>query len=397
MPEIEFSFMIHTPETVEVLTNLLKVFEEQQRVHVHLHPLRWENAHNDLNKVALYHQGPDVSEIGTTWASDMIAMNALRPFTMAEIYRIGKPEEFLAESWKTGHLVNDDTQWAIPWLAESFGLHYRADLLKKAGIDAATAFATHERLEETVAALAKSGLEVPIEFPLTLDTFSNLHSLASWVWTAGGNFCTADGNHVTFDQPEALGAICRYFGLLRGLSPTARRMMRERQSNLFLQGKSAIYFGTLMMYHLRGDAPVEVQKNWRMASLPGKHFMGGSNLVVWNHTRNERPALELVRFLTSNAALERCALPLATVPPRLSALAAVQSSSDQNISVYAEAVRTGQAYENIPMWGLIEYRLLPVLLQIGAAAISDDPGNLDALIRKQIEALAQRLNLTLAR
>ncbi len=397
MPEIEFSFMIHTPETVEVLSSLLKAFEAQTRVQVNLHPLYWENARNDLNKVALYHQGPDVSEIGTTWASDMIAMNALRPFTMAEIYRIGKPEEFLAESWKTGHLVNDDTQWAIPWLAESFGLHYRADLLKKAGVDEATAFATHERLEETVAALEKSGVAVPIEFPLSLDTFSNLHSLASWVWTAGGNFSSADGSRVTFDQPEALGAICRYFGLLRGLSPRARQLMRERQSNLFLQGKSAIYFGTLMMYHLRRNAPEEVQQNWRMASLPGKHFMGGSNLVVWNHTRNERPALELVRFLTSPATLERCAIPLATVPPRLSALNTVQSGPDANINAYAEAVRSGRAYENIPMWGLIEYRLLPVLLQIGAAAIADDPIDLDALIHKQIETLAQRLNLTLAR
>lgn len=397
MPEIEFSFMIHTPETAEVLSSLLKAFEAQTRVQVNLHPLYWENARNDLNKVALYHQGPDVSEIGTTWASDMIAMNALRPFSMAEIYRIGKPEEFLAESWKTGHLVNDDTQWAIPWLAESFGLHYRADLLKKAGVDEATAFATHERLEETVAALEKSGVAVPIEFPLSLDTFSNLHSLASWVWTAGGNFSSADGSRVTFDRPEALGAICRYFGLLHRLSPTARRMMRERQSNLFLQGKSAIYFGTLMMYHLRRNAPEKVQRNWRMVSLPGKHFMGGSNLVVWNHTRNERPALELVRFLTSPATLERCAIALATVPPRLSALATVQSGPDANINAYAEAVRSGRAYENIPMWGLIEYRLLPVLLQIGAAAISDDPIDLDALIHKQIETLAQRLNLTLAR
>ena len=60
-------------------------------------------------------------------------------------------------------------------------------------------------------------------------------------------------------------------------------------------------------------------------------------------------------------------------------------------------MRSGSAYENIPMWGLIEYRLLPVLLQIGAAAISDEQVDLDALIRKQIETLAQRLNLTLAR
>jgi multiple sugar transport system substrate-binding protein len=293
--------------------------------------------------------------------------------------------------------MDDSTQWAIPWLAESFGLHYRADLLKKAGVDEANAFATHEHLEETVAALAKSGVALPIEFPLGLDTFSNLHSLASWVWTAGGNFSSDNGKRVVFDQPEALEAICRYYGLLRGLSAKARQMMRERKSSLFPEGKSAITFGTLMMYQNRANAPDVVKKNWRMVSLPGKHFMGGSNLVVWNHTRGERPALDLVRFLTSPAVLERCALPLATIPPRLSALESVQANPDPNLRAYAAAVRNGRAYENVPMWGLIEYRLLPVLLQIGAAAISDDNLDLDGLIRKQIETLAQRLNITLAR
>jgi ABC-type glycerol-3-phosphate transport system substrate-binding protein len=397
MPEIEFSFMIHTPETVEVLTGLFKEFEAQTRVRVNLHPLYWENGRNDLNKVALYHQGPDVSEIGTTWSGDLMAMNALRPFSAAEIARIGKPEEFLAESWKTGHLEKDDTQWSIPWLAESFGLHYRADLLKNAGVDEASAFATHEHLEETVASLEQSGVVVAIEYPLTLDAFSNLHSLASWVWTAGGNFITRDGKRVLFDQPEALAGICRYYGLLRRLSPAAHQMMRERKSSLFLQGQSAIYFGTLNMYHSRARSPKVVQKNWRMASLPGEHFMGGSNLVVWNHTRNDREALELVRFLTSAAIQQRCTLPLATASPRLSALATIENSQDRNISAYVEAVRTGRAYDNVPMWGLIEYRLLPVLLQLGTAAISDEDIDLDTLIRKQIETLASRLNITLAR
>jgi hypothetical protein len=69
-----------------------------------------------LVKVALYGEGPDVSEIGTTWCASLVAMNALRPFTPGEIASLGRPSAFLPSSWQTGILPGDDQICAVPWL-----------------------------------------------------------------------------------------------------------------------------------------------------------------------------------------------------------------------------------------------------------------------------------------
>lgn len=396
MPEIELTVMIHTPQTVEVLTGLLKEFTAQSGIHVNLNTLRWEAAHGELNRTALYHHGPDVSEIGSTWVNDLIAMNALRPFTSNEINQIGRPEEFVASSWKTGQLRGDPTQWAIPWLAESYLIHYRSDLLEKAGVDPATAFSSHEQIAKTVRRLQESGVEVPIELPVGLDRFGSLHVLASWIWTAGGDFCDEEGNRVAFTQPQALAAIRAYFALLRDLPPEVRRKIRERERGLFERGKSAISFGTLMFYSNFANAPQETKEHWQMIPLPGEHFIGGSNLVVWKHTRNERAAIELVRFLTSPAVQVRVAPALAAMPPRLAALDLPVIANDPVYSVFAQSIRSGRTYASAPLWGLVEDRLVIALTQIGQAVLAEDAGDLDQIIHQYIDPLARKLNITLS-
>ncbi len=396
MPEIELSVMIHTPQTVEVLTGLLKEFTTQSGIHVNLNTLRWENAHGELNRTALYHHGPDVSEIGSTWVSDLIAMNALRPFSPNEINLIGRPEEFVEQAWKSGRLRKDPTQWAIPWLAESYLLHYRKDLLQKAGVDPSTAFSSHDQIAKTVRSLLENGVDVPIEFPLGLDRFGSLHTLASWIWTAGGDFCEEDGRRVAFNQPQAISAIRAYFALLHGLPLDARRKIRERGRGLFEHGKSAINFGTLMFYNNYQNAPQETKDNWAMTPLPGDHFIGGSNLVVWKHTRNDRAAIELVRYLTSPTVQVRVAPALAAMPPRLAALDLPEITNDPVLSVFAQSIRTGRTYPSIPLWGLVEDRLVTALIQIGQALIADEPADLDHVIHQYIDPLARKLNITLS-
>lgn len=396
MPEIELSVMIHTPQTVEVLTGLLKEFTAQTGIHVNLTTLKWDNAHGELNRTALYHHGPDVSEIGSTWVNDLIAMNALRPFAQNEINLIGRPEEFVAEAWNSGRLQGDPTQWAIPWLAETYLIHYREDMLEKAGIDSATAFTSHEQLAKTVQRLVESGVDVPIELPLGLDRFGTLHVLASWIWSVGGDFCEADGKRVAFNQPRALAAIRAYFNLLRSLPVEARQKIRARDRGLFERGKSAINFGTLMFYANHQSAPQEAKDNWRVTPLPGDHFIGGSNLVVWKHTRNDRAAIELVRYLTSPTVQVRVAPALATMPPRLAALDLPQIANDPVLRVFGQSIRTGRTYPSIPLWGLIEDRLLVALVQIGDAILADDTANLDQVIKQYLDPLARKLNITLS-
>ncbi len=397
MDEIELTVQQHTSQTAEVLTRLLQQFEAQSRVRVKLRLLDWLSARAELDRVALHGQGPDVSEIGSTWVTELIAMNALRPFTAAELSKIGKPQDFAPASWKTVHIEGDDSIRAMPWHAETYVIHYRKDLLRQAGIDETTAFQTHMQIDQTAERLKAIGVPAPVELPLTSDRYGTLHALASWVWGQGGDFCTPDGKRVLFDQPAALDAMQSYFGLLRHLSPEGRRLMQTKEgATLFHQGKSAIAFGTIMLTQSDAGIAPEVSANWGIAALPAPCFVGGSNLVIWNHARHERAAVELVRFLMSDAVLAQANRAMATLPPRLTVLNSREFANDPVRGVMTQAVKTGRSYPAFRLWGMLEERLVNALLSIGAEALAQPDRDVRETIEQSLKPLAQRLNLTLA-
>jgi len=80
MEELGLSLMFHNKQSLKTIESLLQEFESQARIHVNLTVLDWATGHSQLVREALYNRGPDVSEIGSTWTSDLVAMNALRPF-----------------------------------------------------------------------------------------------------------------------------------------------------------------------------------------------------------------------------------------------------------------------------------------------------------------------------
>ena len=61
MSEISFSCMV-SPEILR-----LDDFESNHGVQVRTQNIDWNTAWDELLRIALYSQGPDVSEIGSTW------------------------------------------------------------------------------------------------------------------------------------------------------------------------------------------------------------------------------------------------------------------------------------------------------------------------------------------
>ena len=399
MEEIELTVMNHTvdpAQTAQVLQPLLDQFQAQMRVHVHLQCLDWTTARHDLTKVALYHHGPDVSEIGSTWISELIAMNSIRPFVVTELTKIGQPQDFVPACWSTTQVAGSDQVWALPWVAEAFVIHYRKDLLRRAGVDEATAFQTHAQFVQTAARLKDSGVAIPVEHPFRADRFIALHVFASWLWGYGGDYLSSDHRRVLFDQPEALAAWQSYFGLLRLMSPEGRQLMiKEGTGPLFPKGESAIAFGTIRLTRPDYSPPAEVIDNWGVAALPQPSFVGGSNLVVWNHTRRLRAALELVRFLSQAASPANCYMPLSALPPRVAMLNESEFAQDPRFVAMGTAIRGGRAYPAFTLWGLLEDKLIEAVLKIGNQLLTQPEADVEAVIRQQIEPLAQRLNLTL--
>jgi multiple sugar transport system substrate-binding protein len=388
--ELELSIMADSPAGIQPL---LDEFELESGIRVRLRLLAWDTAWSDLVKVGLYGDGPDVSEIGSTWLGDLVAMNAIRALDEAELAHLERPSAFLPSAWQGGRLAGQSQTWAIPWLAGARLLFFRPALLATAGLEARPAFPTAAELDETLAHMQASGVPVPWTVPTGL-THTTLLNAASWVWAAGGDFITADGKRTLFSQPEARAGLRQYFALGRYLAPAVRRLTGLEPDQQFLAdpGTAMTISGPWMFRALRERG---LGESVSVALPPGATFVGGSHLVVWKHSRQPEAVLKLVRFLIADATQVAYSQRVGLLPTRLNALTAEPFASDPWWQLAIRGLKTGRSFPVTRSWGLMEDRLTRELKALWDEVLADPELDLDAAIARHLEPLALRLDLVL--
>jgi multiple sugar transport system substrate-binding protein len=398
MAELELSIMSSTPQPPQALVAALGEFEAQSELPVRLRVLPWVTAWAELVKVTLYKTGPDVSQIGTTWIDSFSTMQALRHFAKPDVESLGGPTTFLPSSWRSGSIPGQRHIWAIPWLSDTRVIYYRRDWLKEAGIDERTAFQTHAQLVQTLQRLEQNGVTMPWTMPTSQER-PTLHTLAPWVWGAGGHFMSADGKRTCFGEPEALAGLRDYFSLHRYIAPDARNLNDSQAITLFRLGQAAATVsGHWLLNSIRQgqEAIPEVVANLGVARMPGVPFVGGSNLVVWKHCPLPQRALELVRFLTSQRVQTHYLPQTELLPARLDALDAPLFTDDPFYQVIGDSLRTGNGFRAPYMWGLIEDGIVATLNALWIDVFADSGLDLAQVIDERMGLLSQSLNRTLA-
>lgn len=371
---------------------LLDQFEHEHKVHVRLRLLAWDTGWSDLVKVALYGDGPDVSEIGSTWLGDFVAMNALRPFDERSIAALGGAGTFLPLPWQSGRVIGQAQVWAIPWLAGARLLFYRRSLLEQAGLEL-NGFQTAEALDQALARLQANGVSIPWTVP-TGPTHTTLLNVASWVWGAGGDFVAPDGKRTLFGEPAARAGFKAYYALRRYLAPGVRRLTGLEPDEQFLSDpQTGMTISGPWLYrnaHQRG-----VADDVGLSLPPGASFVGGSYLIIWKHTRKTEMALELVRFLTRPEIQSAYAQHVGLVPTTLKALEAPPYTTEPLWQLAINGIRTGRSFPVTRSWGLMEDRLTRELSVLWNDVLSNPDGDLETIIHKRLEPLAMRLDLVL--
>jgi multiple sugar transport system substrate-binding protein len=390
--------MAHSHDSAADIKAILAPFEAKNRVTVNVNVLSWENGWTELVKYALYSHGPDVSEIGSTWVSNLAATNALRSFSSRDIAAIGGQAAFLQPSWQSCFLRDESEMWAVPWLSNVRFIYYRQDLLKQAGLDEATAFQTHQQFEQTLSQLQQFGSSLPWIVP-THNSVNTLHTAAIWVWGAGGQFTNLKGSRTAINEPAARAGFKNYFGLHRFMPAAAQNLDTEQSEQLFLQGQAAVTVSDPgLLYTLqRSEVPAEVKANVRTTLPPGVPFVGGTNLVLWKHSKQERLATELIRFLMTKDVQLNVSQRARSLPVRLDALENPPFASDPLYRPIVEGSRTGRSYTASRMWGLIEDKLINELNAMWAELFAQPELDLDKFIADHLGPLSERLDVTLSR
>lgn len=393
MVEIEFSVMEGIPGAADPLLPLLDAFEKQYHIHVNLTGIPWDIGRAEVAKFGIYGQGPDISSIGTTWVGSLAAMRALRPYTPQDIRALGGSDAFFESSWRTGLLPNDPTPWAVPWLADITVIYYWKDALEKAGIqDAQAAFSTEAALVETLEKLHASGYAYPLALT-TINTPVILHEAAHWVWSAGGDFISADGRQAIFNEPAAMQGFRDYFSLKRFISPESLGV--APRGDLFDVGKAAVHFGGPFLGNVSRHQHPEWGDRLGVATVPGITFAGGSSFVIWQYTPHPQEAFELVRFLSYQPTRIPASPHDQGLPTRREAVNMPSAKDDIFHRTYLQSMQISRSFPTIRLWGSMEDKLIVEMSNIWTTLFENPDQDLDICLHKHLDPLAQRLNNTL--
>ncbi|MBP7688531.1 MAG: extracellular solute-binding protein [Thermoflexales bacterium] len=395
MSDLEFSVMAHGPTTADDLRPILAKFEAEHRVKIKLRVFTWETGWTETMKFALYGHGPDVSEIGSTWVGTLAATGTVRPFGIREIAAVGGRFAFLHPSWQSGYLSGQPEMWAMPWLGNVRFVFYRHDLFQQAGIDATTAFRTSAQFMQTLTRLQDAGVSVPLVIP-TSNSLNTLHTVAPWVWGAGGNFIEPTAKHTIFNTAEARSGFRAYYDLHRYLAPAAQRLDTEQSDQFFLTGGAAVTISDPGLLNTLLKNPPAAPITIRTALPPGIPFVGGSNLIVWRHSPNHKLAVELVRFLISQQNQITYSQRARSLPVRLDALTGRPFATDALFQPAVEGLKLGRSYPTSRLWGLMEEKLVAELNEVWAELFARPELDLDRALDDHFRPLGARLDAILA-
>jgi multiple sugar transport system substrate-binding protein len=396
MQEIELTIFDRGEGGRRIIQSLLDEFERSYNIHVKLQLLNWEAGWSKLLEVALYGNGPDLSEVGSTWVMDFVRMNAASNLSPVEVIRLGTEKDFFPMNWRSGVIPakNDEgpVTWAIPWTSDVRLAYYRRDLFEKANLDPTHAFEHVDSLPTVLDALKSKENRLPLALS-TQRSRINLHLMASWLWDKGGDFLTGDGNKVAFDSPEALRGMRQYFQLGEHIPATRRKMDDLEADNLFISGDAAMVFSGWWIL-TNTSIPTGLRENISMTAMPGASFVGGTHLLAWKHSRKREQAFLLADFMVKHSA-EHNIFPAYSLPAYIPAWKKIQFIPEPHFSVVMNALQKGRSFPIGQLWGLVEKRLTDALPIVWERVLDSDENDVEKILAEMLVPLARRINITL--
>jgi multiple sugar transport system substrate-binding protein len=389
MKQIHFS-VFNEPSAVD---EVLKAFNQKRSAIAQVHGISWDHQKDEMTAMALHGKSVfDVSQVGGPLVNDLVAMNALRPFTSSEITALGGVSAFSPIAWKNSRHTLDGSVFAIPWIIDSRAIYYWRDMLDKAGIEEATAFTSFENMEQTFRRLQASGVESP--WALALSGGPLIQPACTWIWGVGGDIVSEERVLKILD-PKTLLGLRNFFDLYRYM-PKSNQLLDFSYTyyELFALRQTAATMGSLAPFlSIKKKLPPDLQAQLGVALAPGPFFIGSSSLVIWKNTRAAADAFALIQYLMSEEVQENYCTLGGYLPARLSVLAGPKYASDPHLSVFAQSAIQGRVFANTKLSGLFEELLSAAIKRIWLKIIANPEIELEATILEELQPIARRASL----
>ena len=234
---------------------------------------------------------PDVVNMNTIWAIDLVALEALTPMDeyLTEVDKYRYWPQLLA-----GNTI-DEQLYSIPWYASPQILIYNREIFEEAGLDPDNPPETWEEMLEVSRIIKeKTG---KYGFEPTISGFEDL-------MLEGIQLVSEDGKKATFNTPDAIAKLNWYKTLFEeDLIPRTLGGYIAGREN-YSAGKIAMYpVGMSMLKHIQENSP-SIYAVTDVAPLPlGKAEMLKSammNFVIPVNAEHKQEAADYIMWITSS-------------------------------------------------------------------------------------------------
>ena len=363
---VKLWIMPNGPAPKEDMEAALEPFTAETGIKVDVEVVDWGVQLDRIRNAAVSGEGPDVTQAGTTQVPFFAALGGFEDLS-GRAADIGGESAYADGVWQTTEVVGQDGTWAIPWFTEARSIYYRKDVLEKAGVDEATAFADWDSLRSTLQAIKDETPEIaPFGTP-GKKAFDLVHHVMPFVWDAGGAELSEDNTKSTINSPEAVEGMSFFADLVNdGLAdPSQLERDGTQVENQFKGGKIAVWMGGPWVL---GSIEREDDTNWvpaarknvGIAPMPAGPkgdaftFVGGSNLMMFEGSQHKNEAWELMKFLSQDQVQTDYAALLGMFPARVEPQQAYGESNGANFESVFEAIQQGRTYSPIPQWAQVE-------------------------------------------
>ncbi len=279
----------------KLLSEMIRLFEQEEpEIKIKLQIVPWEAAHEKLVTGVVGEMTPDISQMGTTWMAELLAMDALQPLDPFLASSTILEEDFFPGSLETNKIGG--VWYGLPWYVDTRLFFYRKDLVASAGFPVfPRTWAEFEQF------CKRRKVQCPGGFPVTYfieDSFSFLSILRQQEGDILGD--SAPG---TIGPPNALAGTLRWMEHLRDADymPFGNDEWGLDHYEAFTAGSYTSWIGgPWEIWDMEQRLP-ELKGKWSTARLPrgknGVSFLGGSNLVMFRSCRDKPAAWRFIEFL----------------------------------------------------------------------------------------------------
>ncbi len=357
----------------EFMNKAAAQFKEDTGIEVKYQFIAWGDGFKKISTAIAAGEGPDVTQIGTTWVANFQATGAFIELTEAIGDTLPAADAFTPGAWST--VGYGGSVYAIPWFSDIRAQIYRTDLWTEAGFPEGP-----QNWDDVKTGAKKIQAAHPeLESVIGLRGQGFGHFVGSFIWQNCGDFISEDGTTTTWNDPKNVEAVQWWTNLIvedGTLVPQNGEWSNNDILARFWEGKiAAVYMGPWFT-NIATEGQIDTWKD-KIAISPQPMgnsgcragFVGGSDLMIFDYSENVDAAKQWLAFLTKP---EIQAMKAALMKDAPSVKAAYELPELQTgwWPGFFEAAAFGRHFPIHPAWGEME-ALMPKLKSDIFSAVVD--------------------------